>query len=282
MPIKILLIEDNTDHVLFTKRALKNTGKPYELDAVGTGKEALSKITEKDYDLILCDFHLPDSSALDVLRKMREEGCDLPFVVVTSAGSEKIAVELMKEGAYDYLTKDLAYQDTLPIVIERSIERYAINKEKKELEEKVSRAAEEWETTFNSITDLVSIHDKESNIVKINSTFAKIFNMKPEEIIGKKCYELFHCVKEPRAQCPHNRTLMTGKAAAEEFFEPKLGIYVEVTSSLYSMRKVRFSLLSILPKTLQSVKKQKKNYKRHTLSLSLPSSSLSRQKNSKQ
>jgi len=104
--MRILLIEDNPDHAVFTKRVLKKASQDYQVDLVSDAKQAFKKISEENYDLILCDYRLPDSSALDILKEIREKGKDLPFIAVTSLGSEKIAVELMKEGAYDYVVKD--------------------------------------------------------------------------------------------------------------------------------------------------------------------------------
>ena len=103
--------------------------------------------------------------------------------------------------------------------------------ERVKAEEKQRQVAEEWKTTFDSITDLVSIHDKECKILRANKSFAKAFNMKPDEIIGKTCYELIHGTKEPPSFCPHIRTLGTGKPNSTDFFDLHLGIYVEASTS---------------------------------------------------
>ena len=106
-----------------------------------------------------------------------------------------------------------------------------IMEDAKEAEEKLKRIAEEWITTFDSITDLVSIHDKDFKIVRANKSFINTFNLKPREIIGKTCHELIHGTKEPPPFCPHRQTFDTGKAIRKESFEPHLGIHVEVSTS---------------------------------------------------
>ena len=98
-------------------------------------------------------------------------------------------------------------------------------------EEKLMRAVEEWRTTFDSITDLVSIHDKDFKIIRANKAFANAFVMKPEEVIGKTCYELMHGTKEPIQACPHRQLLDTKEPHSAEFFEPHLGVYLEVSAS---------------------------------------------------
>ncbi|MFZ2147752.1 MAG: MEDS domain-containing protein, partial [Sedimentisphaerales bacterium] len=104
--------------------------------------------------------------------------------------------------------------------------------ERVKTEEKQRQVADEWKTTFDSITDMVSIHDKDFKIIRANRSFASAFNkIKPDEIIGKTCYELIHGKKEPPPFCPHKRTLNTGKPNRKEFFEPRLGIHIEASTS---------------------------------------------------
>ena len=103
--------------------------------------------------------------------------------------------------------------------------------ERKRAEEALKRAAEEWRATFDSITDLVSIHSSDFRLVRANKAYADACKMKPKELIGKTCYELFHLTKEHIPDCPHKRTLETKKPAMAEIFEPRFGIYLEVTTA---------------------------------------------------
>ena len=98
-------------------------------------------------------------------------------------------------------------------------------------EEKVRHAAEEWRTTFDSITDAISIHDKEYRIVRVNKAFADIVHAKPKQLIGKYCYEVMHGTKRPLQKCPHRQTLQTKKHAEAEFIENKWGICLQVSTS---------------------------------------------------
>ncbi len=119
-----------------------------------------------------------------------------------------------------------------PIVDFGYVNVYALDiTERKLAEEKLKQAAEEWRTTFASISDLVSIQDKDFKLLRVNKAFADAFKMKPEELIGKHCYEIIHGTKEPPACCPHKQSLDTKKPQSAEFFEPHLGIYVEASTS---------------------------------------------------
>jgi PAS domain S-box-containing protein len=102
---------------------------------------------------------------------------------------------------------------------------------RKKMEEQIEQAAEEWRTTFDSITERVSILDKDLRIIRVNKAFADTFRIKPKELLGKTCYEVVHKTEEPPPGCPHRETLRTKRPASLEFFEPNLGIYLEESAS---------------------------------------------------
>jgi len=128
---------------------------------------------------------------------------------------------------------ELASYQIAPLIINANLyqESQLEIEERKQIEEKIKHAAEEWRTTFDSITDLVSIHDKDFKLVRVNKAFADALKMKPRELIGKTCYEIVHEANEPVPNCPHKKTTETKKPAMAEFFEPHLGIYLEVSTS---------------------------------------------------
>ena len=106
--------------------------------------------------------------------------------------------------------------------------------ERKQTEEAIKQAAEEWRRTFDSISDAISIHDRDFRILQANKAFADMFHMKPRQIIGKYCYEL-HSREKPISGCPHQQTLATGRPAAAEFYESHLGKYLrESTSPIFN------------------------------------------------
>jgi PAS domain S-box-containing protein len=103
--------------------------------------------------------------------------------------------------------------------------------ERKQVEEKIKHAAEEWRTTFDSITDLVSINDSEQKILRVNTAFAKAFNMMPQDVIGKHCYEVVHGTQGPLPNCPHIQTMKSKKPAKGEFLLPDRETYLHISTS---------------------------------------------------
>jgi PAS domain S-box-containing protein len=84
----------------------------------------------------------------------------------------------------------------------------------------VSRSKKEWQDTFDSITDMISIHDKNFNVIKANKAFAASVGLSPQEVINRKCYDLMHHgASSPITGCPHQRTLQDRIAVSEEVFD---------------------------------------------------------------
>jgi PAS domain S-box-containing protein len=102
------------------------------------------------------------------------------------------------------------------------------------VEEKIIRAAEEWEKTFNSTEDAIYIRDKDYILLRVNKAYADSFNMKPGELIGKKCYEIVHLTKEPCLDCPDKKVLGAREPAIREFFASNRGRYLQsITSPIF-------------------------------------------------
>jgi PAS domain S-box-containing protein len=104
-------------------------------------------------------------------------------------------------------------------------------RKREKAEEKAKQVASEWETTFRSVKDMVSVHDVNCRYVRVNRAFAGFFNMTPEEVIGKTCYEVVHGSKAPPSGCPHRDVVKLKKPIVFETFEPRLGLYLEISAS---------------------------------------------------
>jgi two-component system, NtrC family, sensor kinase len=106
-PLKILIIEDDEDDAFYIKDILKEgLGDPApEIDHISSVGSSLSQLNPFQYDLAMFDYRLGEINGVDVLRNIREQGCNIPIILFTGQGDQEIAVEAMKAGATDYLTK---------------------------------------------------------------------------------------------------------------------------------------------------------------------------------
>ncbi len=86
----------------------------------------------------------------------------------------------------------------------------------------LASARDTWSATFDALTDLVAIIDKDHQIVRINRAMAERLGIRPEEAVGRHCYELMHRTDAPPAFCPHSVLMTDGTAHSVEFYEPAL------------------------------------------------------------
>ncbi|RYY62497.1 MAG: sigma-54-dependent Fis family transcriptional regulator [Chitinophagaceae bacterium] len=113
----------------------------YKMDEASDGEEGLKKFREKTYDLVLCDIKMPKIDGLEFLQKAGETNPDIPIVMISGHGNIETAVEAVKKGAYDFISKppDL---NRLLITIRNAMERNSLVTETKTLKRKVSRVQE--------------------------------------------------------------------------------------------------------------------------------------------
>jgi DNA-binding NtrC family response regulator len=128
MNSKILIVDDDPDIVMMLEDRLQASG--YETVVATEGQQALDQIVHEPPQLILLDLTLPKVSGLDVLRRLSQmkPSDNIPVIVMTAHASIEAAVEAMKEGAYDFLTKPLD-ADHLLIVIRKALERDALRRQ---------------------------------------------------------------------------------------------------------------------------------------------------------
>lgn len=117
---RILVIDDDVDMCLLLKRFLTKNG--YEVALAHNGKKALEDLENNEPDLVLCDFRLEDIDGKELLVKVKEKYPRTPVIIVTGYSDIKVAVDVMKLGAYDYVTKPL-FPDEILLSIKKALEK---------------------------------------------------------------------------------------------------------------------------------------------------------------
>lgn len=106
--------------------------KGHHVRGAGTGEEALEELNAAAADLVMTDLKMPGIGGMEFLRRLKEKWPETEVVVMTAYGSIDTAVEAMRCGAYDYLTKPID-RERFPIVVEKALERHALATENKQL-----------------------------------------------------------------------------------------------------------------------------------------------------
>src|SRR3984885_4818494 len=135
----ILIIDDEKAIRKTLSEILSYEG--YKIDEAGDGEEGLKKFREKEYDVILCDIKMPKIDGIEFLERTKETNPDVPIIMISGHGNIETAVEAVKKGAYDYISKppDL---NRLLITIRNAMDKSSLVTETKVLKRKVSRVQE--------------------------------------------------------------------------------------------------------------------------------------------
>ncbi|HEU4685052.1 MAG TPA: sigma-54 dependent transcriptional regulator [Nitrospira sp.] len=110
--------------------------KGYQVRGVGTAEEAMDDLEVSTAHLVLTDLRMPGMGGIELLRRIKQEWPDIEVVVMTAYGSIDTAVQAMRLGAYDYLTKPID-RERFPVVIEKALERRALVFENKQLKDRL-------------------------------------------------------------------------------------------------------------------------------------------------
>ena len=102
---KIIIIEDEASIRNVLKNILTEENKNYKIDEAKNGEEGINLLFSKKYDLALCDIKMPNMDGLDVLKKANELDYKVPFIMISGHGDLETAVDCIKHGAYDYISK---------------------------------------------------------------------------------------------------------------------------------------------------------------------------------
>ena len=98
-------------------------------------------------------------------------------------------------------------------------------------EKELLKAKEDLEDTLNTMPDFVSVHDKDFKVTKVNNALCEFLNKRPEEIIGKQCFQVFHNSSEPYKNCSHKKTSELGHPVTEIVNDPNIGVPLQITCS---------------------------------------------------
>jgi two-component system response regulator AtoC len=137
--VTVLIVDDEENILEFLSEALKDE---YIIIKAKNGKDALKKVSEFYPDVVLMDYKMPVMDGMEAFLKIKEIDKDLPVILMTAYGTSSIAIQAMKEGAYDYVTKPLDL-DEIRVTLKKAIEL-------KKLSEKIKKKDIQYESDFQA------------------------------------------------------------------------------------------------------------------------------------
>ena len=168
---KLLLIDDDEVDVMTFQRSLRKSELPHHLTICYNADEALSAIEHNAFDCIFLDYLLPGIDGLQLLMKMRDMAVNTPVAVMTSQGDEKIAVEMIKNGAFDYFTKSEINPDKISKVVFSAVRLSDSEKQRFIAEKKIIENNSRLNAILESTKNLIYAFDRNLNLISFNSSF---------------------------------------------------------------------------------------------------------------
>ncbi len=135
----ILVVDDDSGHRITLKTVLKSWS--YQVHEAEDGPSAIARIKDTAFDLILMDVRMAVMSGIEALHEIKAYNPSIPVIIMTAYSSVESAVEAMKAGAYDYLTKPLDF-DELKLTMDRAMEHTRLRQENQELKSRLQASAE--------------------------------------------------------------------------------------------------------------------------------------------
>jgi FixJ family two-component response regulator len=180
--LKVLIAEDEESFRMVLENVLE-TGGEYEIESCESGDEVLDALQRNTYDVLILDYRMPGHSGLNILQWMHEQKMDTPVIMLTGAGSEGIAVEAMKLGAYDYIRKETFEKEHLPFVVHSAHERYLF-KQEREARQQQSEEQKKTSVTFDLLFECIRSYGELMNtsLAIINTEMAA----REQELVGKR------------------------------------------------------------------------------------------------
>ena len=160
---KILVVDDERGMREFLNIMLQKEG--YGVTSAGSGKEALEYISQKTFDIVITDIRMPDITGIDIIKTVKESTPETIVIMITAYASTETAVEAMKQGAYDYITKPFKIEE-IKLIVRNALEKRRLREENLILKKKI----EEW-TATGFIGGIVG---KSPSVIRIIELMVKI------------------------------------------------------------------------------------------------------------
>ena len=183
-------MEDLDCDVELIGRELRKAGLDHEIRRVETKAQFLAALEEFHPAIILADYTLPQFSALEAFKLLREIHCQVPVIVVTGSHSEEVAVECMKEGAEDYILKSSLTR--LPRALQNALRKTEAERHNKAAELALQQSEAQYRLITENTRDLICLLDAQNRFLYASPSYELVLGCRPMDLTGRDYFQLIH------------------------------------------------------------------------------------------
>ena len=179
----IIVVEDDVSLNTLIQKTLQRSN--YTTRGFYSGYEAVEwlKKDEQTATLLLLDYQLHEMSGEQLIKILRKDNIEIPFIIITGHGDEKTAVEMMKLGALDYMIKDSSFVDLLPTVIQQVINHLDIENKLNESQIALKKSEEKYRSIFENIQDVYFELSLNGNVLEVSPSIETMIYISRDKII---------------------------------------------------------------------------------------------------
>lgn len=182
--LSLAIIEDEEAHFQLMRRAINRDFPDVSVYHFNDAEEFIGKLNEIQPDVILVDYMMPGMNGLDLLKHLQNTHSEVPIIMITGQGDERIAVQAMKAGASDYVVKSPEFLRLLPSTIEKVVR-------KKKLQDSLDDVEKRFKDLAENTSDWIWELDAHGRYIYSNPVVERISGYRPSDIVGRHLYEVF-------------------------------------------------------------------------------------------
>ena len=225
--LKILIIDDDDVDRMTVRRALKQAVISCSFQEASTGAQGLELLRGDSFDCAFCDYLLPDGDGLSVLRQARAAGLEVPFVMLTGHGDERLAVEVMQAGANDYLPKGKMTPESLARSLTHARRIHEIECERREAQRQLEESNRRITDILESISDAFFALSSTWHLTYLNKQAELLLLARRDDVLGKIVTDSLPKLA-PWFRDSLQKAMLRKEAVTAEGYDPQLGSWFEV------------------------------------------------------
>jgi PAS domain S-box-containing protein len=193
-PIRLLVVDDVRDHAQLVAEfiGLTDGGSDAHVELAPSYEAALAAFDRQTFDLAFFDYWLGDHDGLSLLREIRRRGIETPVVMLTSRGAEEVAVESMKAGAADYLSKAQLSAEGLARAIRHALALSAEERQRRQAEAAVRRNEERFRALVEHSSDALILLDVEGRVTYVSASSQRHLGWTAADMVGRSIFDFLH------------------------------------------------------------------------------------------